>query len=211
MINIVKYTADGFASSDQLKELLSKSAKRNSQSASIVYSLAAILSCCLGYGYAVCCGMLLVSGAFFRLSLNTNVENFRIKERVTFVSTTYVLIGLLFVTDIVTTIVIFLPIISYLFLVETNKKVRWITIGSIVIALAVSSLWFFPNLTLNGSSYDRRYEALFDIVLAACFTGLFVRFHMEFLRLSVWSAKQQAKTHEEHTVVSETACKALEQ
>lgn len=210
MINSAKFAVEGFASSYELKQVLSVSAKRNSLTASIVYFIASLLALVFGYGYLVVFTILLISIVFFGLSRNTNVENFRIQERLTFVSSTFVLIGLLFVTDIVTTVVIFLPCLSYLFLVETNRKVRWITVGAIVVALAVSGLWFFPNLTLNGTSYERRYEALFDVILAASFTGVFVRFHMEFLKLSVWSAKQQAKTHQEHVNASEIAREALE-
>jgi len=198
-----------FKSSGELELLLFANAKRNALAAAVGSVLAIFICFAFGYSLLSSIAEVLMLITLMLILYKINVSNFRVLERIIFVLATFMIVGLMFETKIVTTIVVFLPCFAYLFLVEGRMIVRWGMVMVIVVTVLISCSWFFPNLTLGNSSYDLRYEAMFDVLLAAIFTGVFVRFHMEFKQLSVRSSEQQAASHAQYVAASKIAYDSL--
>jgi signal transduction histidine kinase len=209
MNSVPESSLKNFKSSSELEGLLYLSAKRNSTVAAITCFAASMLGLFFGYGYALTLVPFLLSGVLGYVSLNITNDNFRISERITFLLSILLVIFTLFVSNTITTVVIFLPALAYLFFVEANKKVRWATVAAILCTILASAQWFFPNLTIGLSGYDVRYEALFDVIVAAVFTGLFVRFHLNFMRFTLSSDRQQATNHSKYVDASRIAYDSL--
>lgn len=196
-------------SSNELEQLLCMNAKRNSLAASLCFLIACVLGCIYKYGDFVNLMSGLMSVLFFFLSTKTNDSNFRKYERFVFLSSTAIVVLLLFISNSITTVVIFLPSLAYLFLVENNKRVQYVTLAIILISVLMLSARFLPELTIGSSNYDLRFEAFFDVIVASIFTGVFVRFHIKFRRLSVKSANLQSEEHDMYVAESKAAHTAL--
>ncbi|MFK8056630.1 MAG: ATP-binding protein [Saprospiraceae bacterium] len=209
MTNEGIFLTNKFKTSAELDEMRCANVKRNSFVTSVGFLTLALLAGVFGYDLFLAIFVMALSLTLLTISLKTNVSNFKVQERIVFILSTFVIIGLLFASNIITTVVVFLPCLAYMFFVESNKLVRFGTAALMVAALLVSSIWFFPDLAVGSSAYDLRFEALFDVLAGAIFTGFFVRFHMEFMRLSVHSAKIQAGNHEKYKQASSIAYDSL--
>ena len=204
-----KFDAYNFKSSSELEELLRLNAKRNSIVVAIACLFVAVVALVFSYGVLLASIPLILSVIFCFISCKITLSNFRKLERFTFLLCIAFVIFAVFASYIVTSIVVFLPCLAYLFFVESNRKVRWGAVAVIVIVVIASAILFSPSLTVGKSAYELRYEAVFDILCAAVFTGLFVRFHLNFMRLTLVSDRQQSSNHDKYVIASRIAHDSL--
>jgi signal transduction histidine kinase len=174
-------------------------------------TLGVIIAYLYSYDVSLQIGQVLIGASFLTIALKVNRSNYRKAERIMFVLATLVIIVLALCSNTISTISIFFACVSYLFFVEDNKAVRWGLSAAMLITLGILTIWFFPNLTFGNSSYDLRYEALGDVVVASIYTGLFLRKHLDFSQMAFISAKVQAKEHDMYVDASRQAYQALNQ
>lgn len=198
-----------FKSSSELEEMLQASAKRNSIVAAVACIAVSFAGLAFGYGFEIVIIPLVLACIFGYIIFKLDRKNFRNLERITFMFSIVFVIFLLFNSQTITAVVVFLPCLAYLFFVEGNRKVRWAMVVAIVIATLATTIWFFPNLSVGKSDFDLRYESLFDVLCAAIFTGLFVRFHLGVMRLTIKSDRLQASNHSKYVFASKIAYDSL--
>ncbi len=117
------------------------------------------------------------------------------------ISSQRILVGLalltvLYVTGIsnsISTTILFVPILTFVFFIEQSKMIRWFYVATVLVVLLFISMKFWPGINLKGvPSALLAVESISNSLLASIFTGIFIRNHSSFSRLTIEVAKSHS-------------------
>lgn len=93
----------------------------------------------------------------------------------------------------ISTTVIFLPLFTFIFFTERSATIRWSYMLLASVVLGFTFYRFYPNVGLDNISGPLlTVEAVTDCLLSTIFTGIFLRTHSVFSRITIEVAKSHA-------------------
>jgi len=122
-----------------------------------------------------------------------------------------VIVYLSLISNSISTTILFIPILTFVFFLERKFELRMLYLGLTFIALFATFFRFWPEVGIAGASLSGlSSESLSDCILATIFTGIFIRSHSVFSRLTIEVAKAQALKLEESISKTKSTIRELE-
>ncbi len=129
----------------------------------------------------------------FGIGMKVNEKFLILSQRLLVGLVLSVIVYLSLVSNSISTTILFVPVLTFVFFTESKFELRLFYLIVSFVALFFSFLRFWPEVGVTGVSFSNlAIESLSDCLLATIFTGIFIRSHSVFSRLTIEVAKTQA-------------------
>ncbi len=167
----------------------------------------------IGYGFSaeIHAPVVLNAAIVLLIGATATVRHLKWAERGLFWVNYGLFAYLALVSHSLTTVVLFVPMLAYCYFVEHDLRYRAVATAAVYGVCGVLYVRFWPDTNFGLSGERMQIEALTDCLLAAVFTGIFVRAHSTYMRLVIEAARRKRGELAARVAEAEAVADVLEQ